>query len=197
MTDILTHVEGRPGPTVQSRNDEALVREATENPAAFATLYRRHVIHVYRYLLARVGDEQDAQDLTAQTFLAALEGIASYRGQGGFSSWLLGIARHKATDHFRQRREALPLDAAIQVPQADPLPEAIVAEQLRRECVFQALQCLSPDRAEALTLRIFAGLSTAEVSQVMGKSEAAVRMLVHRAVRDLRGRLAPATEAER
>lgn len=73
----------------------------------------------------------------------------------------------------------------------------MVEQRLRLEQVTRALRGLSPDRAEALSLRVFGGLNTADVSRVMGKSEAAVRMLVHRAVRDLRERLAPVTEAER
>lgn len=73
----------------------------------------------------------------------------------------------------------------------------MVEQRLRLERVAQALRGLSPDRAEALSLRVFGGLNTAEVGQVMGKSQAAVRMLVHLAVRDLRERLAPVTEEER
>jgi RNA polymerase sigma-70 factor (ECF subfamily) len=198
MTDILTNaLEDQPAPVVQAGNDEALAREARENPAAFAGLYRRHVNRVYRYLLVRVGDVHDAQDLTAQTFLAALEGIAGYRGQGGFAAWLLGIARRKAADHFRRGRTTLPLEAAAHVPDPNPLPDAVAEQRLRLERMTRALRGLSPDRAEALSLRVFGGLNAAEVGRVMGRSEAAVRMLVHRAVRDLRERLAPVTEAER
>lgn len=198
MTDDWTHVrEDQPDPAPPTQDDEALAREATENPAAFAELYRRHVNRVYRYLSVRVGDVHDAQDLTAQTFLAALEGIAGYRGQGNCAAWLLGIARRKAADHFRRDRTTLPLDAAAHVPDPNPLPDAVVEQRLRLERVARALRSLSPDRAEALALRVFGGLNAAEVGRVMGKSEAAVRMLVHRAVRDLRERLAPATEAER
>ena len=181
----------------QAGDDEALAREARENPAAFAALYRRHLNRVYRYLLIRVGDVHDAQDLTAQTFLAALEGIAGYRGRGEFVAWLLGIARRKAADHFRQGRTTLPLEAAAHVPDPNPLPDAVVEQRSRLERVTRALRSLSPDRAEALSLRVFGGLNAAEVGRAMGKSEAAVRMLVHRAMRDLRERLAPVTEAER
>ena len=198
MPNVFTDIpEDRSDPITQTGDDEALAREATENPPAFAGLYRRHVNRVYRYLLARVGDVHEAEDLTAQTFLAALEGIAGYRGRGEFVAWLLGIARRKAADHFRRDRTTLPIEAAAYVPDPNPLPDAVVEQRLRLERVAQALRGLSPDRAEALSLRVFGGLNTADVSRVMGKSEAAVRMLVHRAVRDLRERLAPVTEAER
>ena len=198
MPNVLTDTpEDRSDPITQTGDDEALAREATENPAAFAGLYRRHVNRVYRYLLIRVGDVYDAQDLTAETFLAALEGIGGYRGQGDFAAWLLSIARRKAADYFRRGRTTLPLEAAAHVSDSNPLPDAVVEQRLRLEWVARALRGLSPDRAEALSLRVFGGLNAAEVGRVMGKSEAAVRMLVYRAMRDLRERLAPDTEAER
>jgi RNA polymerase sigma-70 factor (ECF subfamily) len=174
--------------------DEELAAAARRDPAAFAELYRRHVNRVYGYLLARLGDVALAQDLTAQTFLAAFEGIAGWRGQGPPAAWLLGIARHKLMDHlrseYRSRRESVSLDEAAALAHPDPPPEQLVAERLRREQLARALRALAPERAEALALRVFGGLSAAEVGRVMGKSEAAVKMLVHRAVRDLQARLA-------
>jgi RNA polymerase sigma-70 factor, ECF subfamily len=179
-------------------DDDALARVVRQNPAAFAELYRRYANRVYRYLLAQLGDVHQAQDLAAQTFLAALEDIGTYRGQGQFAAWLLTIARHTAADYFRRRRRRsmLPLEAAAHM--ADPAPplEQVVAARLRMQQVMAHLPMLAADRAEALTLRIFGELSVAEVAQVMGRSEAAVRMLIHRAVRDLRKRLASASEDE-
>jgi RNA polymerase sigma-70 factor (ECF subfamily) len=168
------------------------------NPAAFAELYRRYANRVYRYLLAQSGDVHQAQDLTAQTFLAALEDIGGYRGQGRFAAWLLTIARHTAIDYFRRRRRrvTLPLEAAAQIVDPGPSLEQVIAARLRLEQVLALLPLLTPERAEALTLRIFSGLSIAEVAQVMGKSEAAVRMLLSRAVHDLQKRLAFSSEAE-
>ena len=171
--------------------DQAAHETAQPNEA-FAELYRRHVNRVYRYLLARTGSVQDAQDITSQTFLAALEGISSYRKEAGFAAWLLGIARRKLADHYRYHYgqiNALSLDDAETSAQADPLPEDRVSEHLQLERVLGVLRTLPPDRAEALTLHIFGELTPAEIGQVMGKSSAAVRMLIHRALSDLRIRL--------
>jgi RNA polymerase sigma-70 factor (ECF subfamily) len=177
-------------------DDSALARAAQYNPDAFAELYRRHLNRVYRYLLGRLGDVHQAQDLTAQTFLSAFENITSYHGQGKFISWLMTIARNKVADQFRARRVTLPLDAAAQAADPGPSPYQVTAARLRLEQVARAIPTLTPDRAEALTLRLFSGLSVGEVAQVMGKSEAAVKMLVHRAVCDLHERLAYGSEAE-
>lgn len=170
-------------------DDESLARKARGDTDAFAQLYRRHVDRVYRYLLVRLGDQHLAQDATAQTFLAALEGIRAYRGDGAFVAWLLGIARNKAADILRQQ-PTLPLEAATELASPQPSPERVAVARADLEQVTRALRAIAPDRAEALSLRIFGGLSVAETGAMLGKSEAAVKMLVLRAVQDLRERLA-------
>ena len=76
-------------------NDARLAAQARSDPEAFAELYRRHVLSIYRYHLAHTGNVTDAEDLTSQTFMAALEGIRSYRGTGPYIAWLIGIASRK------------------------------------------------------------------------------------------------------
>lgn len=159
---------------------------------AFAELYRRHVDRVYRYLMAKTGNVQDAQDLTSQTFVAALEGINTYRGDASFAAWVLGIAQRKTADHYRRHyAQGLPiaLDDVEQFAQTSPTPDDIVSHHMQTERMLSAVRALAPERTEALTLHIFGELSVAEVAQVMEKSEAAVRMLIHRALSDLRTRL--------
>jgi RNA polymerase sigma-70 factor (ECF subfamily) len=99
---------------------------------------------------------------------------------------LLGIARHKVVDYFRAQKLDLPLETAVNLPNPDLLPEDHAVVRLRLAAVRQSIVKLAPDRAEALVLRFFAGLSALEASQVMGRSEAAVKMLVYRGLRDLR-----------
>ena len=177
-------------------DDEALARLAVQHSDAFGDVYRRHVQRVYRYLLSRVGNVDEAQELTAETFMAALQGISQFRGQSTFATWLLGIARHKSADHFRRRRETVSVDLLGELPHPDGSPEDALAGRLQLEQVRRALDALSPERAEAIRLHVFAGLSVAEVAQFMHKHEAAVRMLIHRGISDLRRRLTPAREVE-
>lgn len=182
--------------------DNVLAREAQHNPEAFAELYRRYIKSVYSYQIARTGDVHDAQDLTSQTFLAAQESITNFQGRGKFATWLLAIASHKTADHFRRQQATkqqatLPLESADQ--EADPSTvsaEEAIDHQWRLEQVTQALGKLTPARAEAIVLRIFGGLSAAEVGQVMGRSEGAAKMLVCRALTDLRNYLKPAATQE-
>jgi RNA polymerase sigma-70 factor, ECF subfamily len=187
------------GDAIEAMGDGELVRwaqESPDDPAAFAELYRRHLPRVYRYLLARLGDQHLAQDVTAQTFLAALEGIASYRGSGEFGAWLLMIARNKAADSFRARRATVLLETIAELPSSAPSTEQQVLQRLQVEDVLRVFRTLAPERAEALALRIFCGMSIAEISAAMAKQEAAVKMLVYRALHDLRQRLGYRIEAE-
>ena len=73
-------------PRSPSTDESGLARAALTDCEAFAELYRRHVEHVYRYHMAHTGNQKDAEDLTSQTFMAALEGIRSFRGDGSFAA---------------------------------------------------------------------------------------------------------------
>jgi RNA polymerase sigma-70 factor (ECF subfamily) len=186
--------------TIQDRpaiDDEALVSRAIQNPAAFAGLYQRHFQRVYRYHIARTGDTADAQDLTAQTFMAALEGLTTYKGTGSFAAWLMGIARHKLAMSYRSRMVEEPLQAAEDLPDQAPLPEAAVTRRLQLSQVSRLLLDLTPERAEALALCVFADLTATEAAQAMGKTPSAVKMLVYRGLRDLRGALTISPQEEK
>ncbi len=167
-------------------SDESVVLLCARQPQAFAELYRRYETRVYRYLLVRVGSAHDAQDLTSQAFVAAFEGIRSYAGKGAFAAWLFGIARRKLVDHFRHYDHALPLDDAASEPHPGQTLDQQTHERLQLNQITAALRRIAPERAEALSLRIFGELSSAEIAVLMNKSDAAVRMLVHRAIEDIR-----------
>jgi RNA polymerase sigma-70 factor (ECF subfamily) len=179
---------------VSATDDLTLVRQAQQDLEKFTELYERHVQRVYRYLLVRVGHVADAQDLTSQTFIAAMENLDKYKGQRPFLAWLFGIARNKSMDWYRHSRPEADLDTAVTVPDLDEHPDDIVDHHLSMELVARKLQTIAPDRAEAISLRLIAGLEVAEVARLMDKNEAAVRMLLHRGLRDLQAQLHPAGE---
>jgi RNA polymerase sigma-70 factor (ECF subfamily) len=158
--------------------------------------YRRHVRSVYRYHLAHTGHEKDAEDLTSQTFMAALEGIRSYRGTGPYITWLMGIASRLRARFFRRNRPEVPLDAALHLPAPGLPTDKSAARRLQLDQVLGALKHISQDRAEALILCFFRGLSFAEAGNVLGKSAAAVKMLVSRGLQDLRTRSSIAVDVD-
>ena len=180
----------------REQDETDLAQQAVRDVEAFAELYRRHMTRVYRYHIVHVGNVRDAEDLTSQTFIAALEGIRSFRGSGTFAAWILGIASKKRLMFFRGARPELPLEAAARTPSPGLSTDKAVTQRLQLESVSRALKQISPDRAEALILTYFAGLSHAEAAGVLNKSEAAVKMLVSRGLQDLRERTSLALEVE-
>ena len=177
-------------PPPLAADDMALVQAAKTDMSAFSGLYQRYASQVYRYLLVRVGNVPEAQDLTSQTFMAAMQGLKSYRGQQPFPAWLLGIARHKVADLYRRQRPDVGLEMAEAISaSADDSLEDTVNRQLALEQVARKMQTLAPDRAEALTLRLFGELEVPQIAQIMNRNEAAVRMLVFRGLRDLQAQL--------
>jgi RNA polymerase sigma-70 factor (ECF subfamily) len=145
---------------------------------------------VYRYHVRHVGDHDEAEDLTAATFDRALAAFNRYQEHGRAAAWLFAVARHTRIDHERRRRPRAGLARAASVADAAPSPDeralrAEAARELRR-----MVAALPADQQEAVALRFFAGLSTAEAAAALGRSEGAVKMLVHRAVAALRGRYA-------
>ncbi len=183
-------------PNHSSMDDLSLARLARSEPEAFAELYRRHVTSVYRYHLAHTVNEKDAEDLTSQTFMAALEGIKSYRGTAPYITWIMGIAFRLRARHFRGRKPEVPLEAALHIPTPSLPTDKSAFQRLERTQIINALKQLSSDRAEALILCFFSGLSFREAGQVLGKSEAAVKMLVSRGLQDLRTRSSIAMEMD-
>ncbi|HZW02519.1 MAG TPA: RNA polymerase sigma factor [Anaerolineaceae bacterium] len=179
-----------------STEDAQLARAAVEDSEAFAELYRRNVARIYRYFLAHTGNTHDAEDLTSQTFMAALESIRSYRGAGSFAAWIMGIAVKKRAGFFRSRRFEEPLNEAEQVSTAELTPDGAVHQKFLTDQILRALRQISPDRAEALILCFFGGLNIREASRVLGKSETALRMSISRGLNDLRTRTPLALETK-
>ena len=174
-------------------DDRELIRLAKTDREAFDVLYRRYVTPVYRYCYARTDSVVDAEDLAAQTFLAALEGVQRYRGRGSLSAWLFGIARHKCAD-FHRGQYADPRDfvgdqlETLSDPADKVNPEAQAILRGLWDCVEGGLSIISLDRIEALRLRYWGGLRINDIARVMQRSQAAVKMLISRAISDLRER---------
>jgi len=188
-----THRSGFWSATLQGEN---AALNAVSSLDGFADLYREHFVAVYRYHHARTGCVADAQDLTAETFRAALEGFSRYQpAKGSPIAWLMGIARHKLADYFRRAPKDISLEVVAAQPGEGPSPEVQAGQALQLVQVAQALRRINPARAEALALHLYAGLCLEETGLALDKSPEAVKKLVQRGLADLR-RILRAQEVE-
>jgi RNA polymerase sigma-70 factor (ECF subfamily) len=172
--------------------DEDPVERAKRDPAAFGDLYDRYCGLIYRYIYSRVRDRSLAEDITEDVFFKALKHIHQYRNMGRpFSSWLYQIATRAVADHYRADRGELDLEQAQDLPAPD---SNVLDEVIRRErsrCVWQAIDRLPRQQRTAMALKFSEDKTLEEIGQVMGKSSAAVKVLVYRAVQRLRRELPP------
>ena len=163
---------------------------------SFGQIYDHYQLPVYRYALARLRSPADAEDVAAETFIAAFRTIGRFRWQGvPFDAWLFRIARSKIADvqRGRRRRDArADIDAIDQglLPHApDAASEVVRGDEAQR--LLAAMRELSRDHQEVLALRFFAGLSLQETADTLGRSANAVKQLQFRAMTALRRQMGP------
>lgn len=187
--EVFTISESNMQKRILPENITALVAEAKTNPAAFAGLYEHFVQPVYRYLYSRVGSLHDAEDLTSQTFMAAFEGLPRYRERGHFAAWLFRIAQSKLMDYFRKNRSWVDIEEGLEKSgdALDTLSDLIEDEELKR--IKLLIQRLREDEQDLIRLRYVADLTFAEMAEVLGKREDAVRKSLDRLLARLRNQL--------
>ncbi len=166
---------------------EIMVR-AQRDLAAFAPLYEHYYRPVFGYCHRRLAHREAAADAASQTFARALAGIDGFRS-GSVPAWLFTIARNVVIDTVRSRRFHLGIDAAVHVPDSQPLPEDEVVAHDQQRALFAALRTLTPDQRHVVELRL-AGLTSPEIAAVLGTTPGAVKASQHRAYARLRTALA-------
>jgi RNA polymerase sigma-70 factor (ECF subfamily) len=170
-------------------DENALVERAKTDPTAFGILYESYVNRIYNYIYYRVGNPHDAEDLTARTFHRALDHIDRYVNRGApFSAWLYRIAHNLVANWHRDqsRRKIISLeDIKLRVQRRDG-PHQMAEQKEEKDELLVAIRRLPPDRQQLLILKFVDGMSNAEIGEVMGRSEGAIKSLYHRTLLSLR-----------
>ena len=172
---------------LESITPEVISRAQGGDADVIGALYQRYRVDVFRYLYYRVGDQQTAEDLTAEVFLRMIRALERYRaGNTPFEAWLYQIARNMAIDHHRKMkiRNHLPLDENLVSETGDVGQEVELG--LTSELLVKALAELNEVQRDVLILRFVNGVRIAQVAQMLHKSESAIKAHQRRALLALR-----------
>ena len=167
----------------EEHDERTQVEAAQRDPARFADLYKQNFYHVYAYIVRRVGDRHQAEDLTADVFREALAGIGKFEWRSvPFGAWLVGIASRVVADYWkRSGRES-----------GNPArePEAAVPSEIEQSTMlFQLVDRLPEAQFRVIHMRFVEQKSTREIAQELGRSEGAVKQLQLRAIESLRAQM--------
>lgn len=178
-------------PTIMTDMDEAaLIQQARDGSReAFGLLYERHRATIARYVVARIRDVSDSEDLTEAIFESAWRAMGRYREQGvPFLAWLYRLAHNRVVDHYRALRPTITLIPEVHESIEDT--DAPLDLNIDSADLLKALHTLTDDQREVIVLRFVQGMSGREVAEAMNKREDAVRALQFRALATLRRILA-------
>jgi RNA polymerase sigma-70 factor (ECF subfamily) len=173
-------------------SDLDLVARVKADSSAFGLLYERYVTKIYNYVYYRTGNHHDAEDLTSRVFYRALMHVDDYVDRGvPFSAWLYRIAHNLVANWHRDhsRRQELDLEDSILTSPPREMPEQVAETNETRERLLWAIRLLPAERQELLILKFVEQLSNAEIGQIMGRSEGAIKSLYHRTLLQLREEL--------
>lgn len=193
--EMLAGLDAAPNEEAQlelGEDDAALIEQAKQDSSAFGVLYERYVDRIYAYVYHRVGNMQEAEDLTARTFYRALDKLDSYEDRGlPFAAWLFRIAHNLVANWHRDhgRRRFLSLDRIWFHRSDSDDPEGELEKKETQAALWAAINRLPAERRDLLIYKFSSRLSNVEIGQLMDKSESAVKSLYFRTLGSLRKEL--------
>ncbi len=156
---------------------------------AFGVLYEQYVERIFSYVYYRTGNQHDAEDLTAKVFFRAMRRIPDYEERGlPVSAWLYRIAHNLVANWHRDRgrRPEISLDEGYAAIPHSEHPEVTLLHMEEKNNLLNIIQTLPPERQQLIILKFVEHLSNAEIGQIMGRTEGAVKSLYHRTLLTLR-----------
>jgi RNA polymerase sigma factor (sigma-70 family) len=170
-------------------SDEAMLvqRAVAHDAEAFGKLYDMHVDRLYRHVYYRVGNEQDAEDLTQQVFLKAWQAIHRYKKTASpFVAWLMTISHNLVVDFYRTSKEKVHLEVEVLASDPASSPERAAEVSFEQQRLRGAILQLGSDEQQVVILRFIEGFEFAEIASVLKKKEGNVRVILHRALAKMR-----------
>jgi RNA polymerase sigma-70 factor (ECF subfamily) len=169
-------------------DERLLIEAAQKDPARFADLYELHFERIYAYVVRRVQDRAESEDLTAEVFHQALANLKRFEWRGiPFAAWLFRIAANLISDRWQQSRREIVNDSAV-IGSAQVEPAEIEAVE-QRATLFRLVETLPPEQRRVVVLRFAEQKSIKQVAREIRKTEGAVKQLQFRALTNLRARL--------
>jgi len=176
--------------TLPRAYEDQLVERAKAEPDAFGELYDHYFAQIYRFVYSRLRDQDAAEDVTSEVFFKALRAIHRYKPSGHpFSAWLYQISVNAIADHYRSKRPEQDLDAAIGVSDKQAPVDERIAQRDEAARIWAAIDSLPPQQRTAMTLKLGEDMKLAQIGEIMGKSEGAIKLLIHRGMIGVRQRL--------
>jgi RNA polymerase sigma-70 factor, ECF subfamily len=193
-TDQLVHGRERNlfRPHVFTQNDGTVTDETlmeavrTGDLAKLGILFERHHRALFDFLVRMTGNAAAAEDLVQDVFVRVLKYRATWRGEGRFETWLFRIARNARADYFRTRAPDAPIDEAAEHPSGAPLPGDLLARNRDVARLQRALMLLREDKRELIVLARYRGMKLEAIADLLGIEVGAVKVRIHRAVKELR-----------
>jgi len=177
-----------PNERVNMDNEALWVEQASKgNPQSFARLYDMHVDRIYRYILYRVSDVGVTEDLTQEVFFKAYKAIHKFkRMRSPFVAWLMTIAHNLVIDYYRSSKHELPLEDNIVNADSTTSPQKIAEARFEQQRLQKAIRQLRPEQQQVIILHFIEGFEYSEIAALLRKSEGAIRVIQHRALKELR-----------
>ena len=183
-------IAAEPDPELEAPTERELVDRARRGDReAVGAIYDLYVQPVYRFVLARVGNASEAEDITHEVFRRMVEHIGRFewREDVRFAAWLFRIAHNQVISHHRKQGGRLPNTSTddFDVEDTRPGPDQLVEHSLTMQEVFAACERLPEAQRRVIALRFGSGLSVRETADILGKTENNVKVLQHKAIAKL------------
>ena len=170
------------------KEEEPFIKKAQAGEAeAFGWIYDRYIKQIYRFVYLKVSHRANAEDLTQQVFMSAWENISNYKTQGfPFSSWLYRIANNAVIDHYRTDRRHVAIDSLPEDLFAEEAPNRKIEQQSEIQEIKKAIGGLEQDQQSVVVMKFIEEMTNKEIAAVLDKSEGAIRVIQHRAMKKLK-----------